>query len=1088
MVNWAGRRILMTSKRAQQDLSPDLRQALREAHHRDETACVQALLDKTPFSAEASERITARARGLVEQVRHTRKSALSIDTFLLEYELSTPEGVALMCLAEALLRIPDTATQDKLIRDKIVPGDWDRHLGHGGSVFVNASTWALMLSGRLLDHEEHQTDKKGWGIVGALANRVGDAVLREAVSAAMRILGRQFVLGRTLDEALHRAADLESRGFTYSYDILGEAALTATQAEHHFDGYVAALKRLRTVALDRAPDKRPEISVKLSALHPRYAPSQVDRIDAELVPRVIDLARLAADADIGLTIDAEESELLEPCLNVLDAVSREKKLCGWNGLGLVVQAYQKRAFEQIGWLEELARRDKRRLNIRLVKGAYWDREVKRAQVAGLNGYPVFTRKASTDVSYLVCAQRLLASRYDFFTQFASHNAHTIAAVMELVGAGHAHDVEFQKLHGMGDELFDIVFDKGWPCRVYAPVGEHEDLLPYLVRRLLENGANTSFVNRIADAATPLDRLIADPVQEVRTLKIKPHPRIPLPGALFDHDVKVAKIPSHGWRNHGWRNHGRRNSEGVDLDDISVREPLMRDIAQAANKTWAGGSIVGGHFIAGDAVHDVCAPFDRTHVLGSVHAATSDVADQAFDVASQAFEDWTTRPAAHRAACLERAADLYEEHRVQLMALVVNEAGKTLDDAVAELREAVDFLRYYANRARLDFAHPERNPGPTGERNETHLSGRGVFACISPWNFPLAIFTGQVAAALAAGNAVVAKPAATTPLIATQAVHLLHQAGVPGDVLHLLVGPSAVVGDVLVKHSALAGVAFTGSMDTAHTLNRALAARPGLIVPLIAETGGQNAMIADSSALLEQVTADVLTSAFHSAGQRCSALRVLFVQTDVADKMMTMIAGAMDELRIGNPNVFTTDIGPLIDGNAVETMWAHSQDMSRKGRLVAKTPLDNGLAEQGAFFAPRAFEVDDIETVGGEVFGPILHIVRYGADKLDGVIDAINATGYGLTLGVHSRIEQTIDHICRRARVGNIYVNRNQIGAVVGVQPFGGEGLSGTGPKAGGPRYLYRFATERTVSTDTTASGGNATLMTLDGDEVDGDEP
>lgn len=1052
----------MTSKRTSQNLSPDHRQAMRDAHRQDEDACVEALLDQAQLPGEATDRIAARARDLVMGVRNARKNPLSVDAFMQEYELSTPEGVALMCLAEALLRIPDAATQEKLIRDKIAPGAWDRHLGHGGSMFVNASTWALMLSGRLLDHEDQPTPEKGWGLLSGLANRAGDMVLREAISAAMRIMGRQFVLGRTLREALERAEEQERRGYTYSYDILGEAAMTADQAQLHFDGYVDAIKRLRPIAQGRLANKRPEVSVKLSALHPRYGQAQMDRVHKELVPRVIDLARLAADVGIGLTIDAEESERLEACLDVLDQVSRHKKLMGWNGLGIVVQAYQKRAFDQIGWLQELARRDKRRLNIRLVKGAYWDREIKRAQVMGLENYPVFTQKASSDVSFLACAGRLLAHRDLFFTAFASHNAHTIAAVMERVGEDAMHEIEFQKLHGMGDELFDIVSGPdglGWPCRIYAPVGVHEDLLPYLVRRLLENGANTSFVNRIADVQTPVHQLVADPVAQMRGLKIKAHPRIPLPEEMFGP--------------------GRRNSHGEDLDEPEQREELLSAIAREAQKTVVGGSIIGGHFVGGDEVQDIFAPFDHKHLLGAVHSALPGDVAHAFERAACAQEDWAASTAAHRAACLERAAEIFEVHRAALMALLINEAGKTSNDAIAELREAVDFLRYYAQCTRHDFAPPHANPGPTGEHNETCLVGRGVFACISPWNFPLAIFTGQIGAALGAGNAVVAKPAGLTPLIAVQAVHLLHQAGVPKDILHLVVGPSGPLSHVLTGHEELSGVAFTGSVEVAHSINQALAQRPGAIVPLIAETGGLNAMIVDSSALPEQITQDVLTSAFHSAGQRCSALRALFVQSDVAPKVMTMIAGAMAELRLGDPNDYATDIGPLISEHAVETMWAHSKHMAKVGSLLAKTPLSKDLAKQGAFFAPRAFEVDHIETIGGEVFGPILHVIRYEADKLDHVIDAINATGFGLTLGIHSRIDATINHICKRARVGNIYVNRSQIGAVVGVQPFGGEGLSGTGPKAGGPRYLHRFATERTLSVDTTASGGNATLMTLD---------
>ena len=1050
-------------------LQSEHRQALRDAHRQSETACIGGLLERAHMPADLNAAISKRAQDLIEGVRGARKNPLGLDAFLQEFELSTPEGVALMCLAEALLRIPDAATQDALIRDKIVPANWERHLGHGPSVFVNASTWALMLTGRFLDHGELDrgeggANQAGWAQVLDLAARAGDTVVREAIGAAMKVMGRQFVLGRTMEDALERAQTLEEKGFTYTYDILGEAAMTADQARHHFEGYVDAIKRLRVEASTRDLHQKPEVSVKLSALHPRYEQAQIERVHTELIPRVIDLARLASDADIGLTIDAEEAERLELSLDVLDHVSRDHRLRGWSGLGLAVQAYQKRAYAQIGWLEELARRDKRRLNIRLVKGAYWDREIKRAQVLGLDGYPVFTRKASTDVSYLACARRLLGARDMFFTAFASHNAHTIAAVIELAGEDGRGDIEFQKLHGMGDELYDLVSGPngwGWPCRIYAPVGEHEELLPYLVRRLLENGANTSFVNRIADADTPAAELAADPVETVRALQIKPHPRIVLPGELFGRE--------------------RRNSHGFDLDDPTELETLSADIANAACEPWSGGALIGGTLMDGGTRQDIRSPFDRSRIVGTVRTATAEMACEAFERAAAAQPAWAGETAAHRAACLERAADLYEEHTAELMALCIFEGGKTLDDAVAEIREAVDFLRYYAHRARLEFAHAEHNPGPTGERNETRLVGRGVFACISPWNFPLAIFTGQVAAALVAGNAVIAKPAGPTPLIATWAVQLLHQAGAPGDVLHVLAGPSGELGPVLTGHEALGGVAFTGSVETAHALNRQLADRPGPIVPLIAETGGQNAMIADSSALPEQVARDVLMSAFHSAGQRCSALRVLFVQADVADKMIDMVLGAMAELRVGDPGLRATDIGPLIDGGAVDVMRAHADKMSKAGTLLGQTPVDESLLERGSFFPPTAFEIGHIDHIGGEVFGPILHVIRYGADKLDAVIDAINATGFGLTLGIHSRIETTVEHIRARVRVGNTYVNRSQIGAVVGVQPFGGEGLSGTGPKAGGPRYLYRFATERTLSVDTTASGGNATLMSLEGD-------
>ncbi|MCW8914310.1 MAG: bifunctional proline dehydrogenase/L-glutamate gamma-semialdehyde dehydrogenase PutA [Magnetovibrio sp.] len=1060
----------MTSRRTPDSLPRESRLAMQAAHHQNETACISALLEHATLSREARARVSAKAEDFIGQVRAVHKNPLGFDAFMQEYELSTPEGVAMMCLAEALLRIPDAATQDALIRDKLGTADWASHKGQGENLFVNASTWALTLSGRFLDKDKDKDRtnpaETGWGALSGLATRAGEAVVREAARTAMRIMGHKFVLGRTVVEALDNARPLQERGFTYSYDILGEAAMTSKQAMQHFEGYQNAIVTLGAISRDWPLVQLPEISIKLSALHPRYEPLQAGCFEDEMIARVTELARQAAEANLGLTIDAEESERLDISLDVLDAVSRDRALRGWNGLGIALQAYQKRAYDQIGWLEELAKRDKRRIKVRLVKGAYWDREIKRAQVLGLYNYPVFTRKASSDVSYIACARRLLARPDLFFTAFASHNAHTIAAMMELVSEAGIEDFEFQKLHGMGDELFDLLRPEedvgegqGWPCRVYAPVGEHEDLLPYLVRRLLENGANSSFVNRIGDTDISIAKLVRDPAQEIGGLHATPHPRIVLPKDLFGTD--------------------RKNSQGIDVDDVAQLEPLLSNIAAQAKMTWSAGAIIGGHFVGGADAYEAFAPFDESVSLGKVHNASATQIDEAFQLSAAAQPDWASESADHRAACLERAADLYETHRAHLMAMCMYEGGKTLTDAMAEVREAVDFLRYYAQRARIDMAAPEDNPGPTGERNQTHLVGRGVFSCISPWNFPLAIFTGQIAAALVSGNAVVAKPAGSTPFVAVQAVNLLHKAGIPFDILHLAVGSSSKLSTTLLEHSTLGGVAFTGSVDVAHTIHKALAARQSAILPLIAETGGLNAMIVDSSALAEQVARDVITSAFHSGGQRCSALRALFVQDEVADKMIEMITGAMDVLNIGDPREPSTDIGPLIDRAAVQAMQAHVDDISQRSTLLARAPMDDSLAEQGAFFTPHAFEVETLDAIGGEVFGPILHIVRYQADKLDAVIDAINATGFGLTLGIHSRIEGTVQHVVGRARVGNIYVNRSQIGAVVGVQPFGGEGLSGTGPKAGGPRYLHRFCTERTVSVDTTASGGNASLMTLD---------
>jgi RHH-type transcriptional regulator, proline utilization regulon repressor / proline dehydrogenase / delta 1-pyrroline-5-carboxylate dehydrogenase len=877
------------------------------------------------------------------------------------------------------------------------------------------------------------------------------------VTAAMRILARQFVMGRSIEEALERARAAEHQGYRHSYDMLGEAAHTATDAARYLAAYDDAIAAIGRSAAARPVVEAPGISVKLSALHPRYETAQRDRVLAEMGPRLLALARRARDAGIGFTIDAEEADRLDLSLDLVEALALAPDLSGWDGLGLAVQAYQKRALPLIDWLADLARRGKRRLMLRLVKGAYWDSEIKRCQERGLNGYPVYTRKLATDVCYLACARRLLDGGAAFYPQFATHNAHTVAAVLEL--AGERPDWEFQRLHGMGEALYEEIVGPerlGRPCRVYAPVGSHEELLAYLVRRLLENGANTSFVNRIVDERQPIDEIIADPVARLARLPVKAHPRIPLPSDLF--------------------RPARQNSRGLDLNHPSVLTALRNELIGAFRRPWHTAPIIGGVEQPGES-ELVLDPSDRRRQVGSVVMTAPEQVDQALARAASSAPNWERMPAGEGAAILERAADLFENHRAELMAQIIREGGRTIPAGLAELREAADYLRYYALRARADFASPEALPGPTGERNELALHGRGVFACISPWNFPLAIFTGQIAAALAAGNAVVAKPAEQTPLTAAAAVRLLHQAGIPGDVLHLLPGTGEGVGAPLVADPRVAGVAFTGSTETARLINLELARRPGPIVPLIAETGGQNAMIVDSSALAEQVVVDVLTSAFESAGQRCSSLRLLYVQADIADRVLAILTGAMTELTIGDPALISTDIGPIIDEPAREPLERHAARMTREGRLLYQCALPVET-EHGTFFAPRAFEIDSADRLDREVFGPILHVVRWSADRLDQVLDEIEATGYGLTSGIHSRIDENVRHILGRLRSGNNYVNRNMIGAVVGVQPFGGERLSGTGPKAGGPHYLHRFATERTVSTDTTAAGGNTTLLSL----------
>jgi len=1032
-----------------------LRAAIRDSCRADETEAAARILAAGEIPANMRDRIAERARGFVAAVRRRRLGKGGIDAFLHEYALSSPEGVALLCLAEALLRIPDAETVDQLIRDKIGEADWESHLGRSESIFVNASTWALMLTGRLLRAAPTAHDLRT--ALRHFVARSGEPVVRQAVTAAMHILGRQFVMGRTIEEALGRVSGAEQHGYRHSYDMLGEAAHTAADAARYAAAYDSAIAAIGRTSGGRAVAEAPGISIKLSALHPRYEISQRERVLSELSPVLLDLARHTRKVGIGLTIDAEEADRLDLSLDLFETLALAPDLAGWDGLGLAVQAYQKRALPVIEWLADLARRTGRRLMVRLVKGAYWDSEIKRTQERGLDGYPVYTRKVATDVSYLACARRLLALGPVFYPQFATHNAHTVAALLELTGE--RRDYEFQRLHGMGETLYEQVVGPERmerPCRVYAPVGNHEDLLPYLVRRLLENGANSSFINRLVDEAQAIDEIIADPVARLARLASKPHPRIPLPRDVYG--------PA------------RQNSRGLDLNHLPALVVLRDGLAEALRRPWTAAPIIGGIEQPGPAV-PVLDPSDRRRQVGTAIAAGPPELDRALGRAQHSAPSWDRTPVDERAGLLERAGDLYQNRMVELMALIIREGGRTIPAALAEVREAVDYLRYYALRARDDFAAPEQLPGPTGERNEIALHGRGVFACISPWNFPLAIFTGQIAAALAAGNAVVAKPAEQTPLVAAAAVRLLHEAGIPGDVLHLLPGTGEAIGAALVADPRVAGVAFTGSTETARRINLDLARRPGPIAPLIAETGGQNAMIVDSSALAEQVVADVLTSAFESAGQRCSSLRLLYVQDDIADRLLAMLAGAMAELVVGDPALIATDVGPIIDATAQETLEQHARRMMHEGRLLCQCPLPPGT-EHGTFFAPRVFQIDSAERLTREVFGPILHVVRWRADRLDMVLDEVAATGYGLTLGIQSRIDETVRYILSRLHVGNSYVNRNMIGAVVGVQPFGGEGLSGTGPKASGPRYLHRFATERTLSVDTTAAGGNASLLGL----------
>ena len=1029
--------------------------AINPAYLADEQSLVRALADHARLPETAARNVSARALALVQAVRSARGTGGALDAFLREYSLASREGVILMCLAEALLRIPDGETADRLIADKIPSGAWDDHLGDSESLLVNASTWGLMLTGRVVALDRNEVgEARSW--YSRLVGKLGEPVARAALKQAMRILGHQFVMGRDIEGALARAAGKEERDFRYSFDMLGEAALTRADAERYREKYSAAIAAVgRAVGKRESITVRHSISIKLSALHPRYEFAQADRVMKQLCPVVEQLVREARDAGIGVTLDAEEADRLELSLLLVDKLLSGEVTRGYAGFGLAVQAYQKRARATLEWLIGRLRATDRRITLRLVKGAYWDSEIKRAQERGLAGYPVFTRKANTDVSYLACARLLESAGDRIYPQFATHNAHTIAHVAEVFG-GDPNRFEFQRLHGMGAELYDSVVRGPWgkyACRVYAPVGAHEDLLPYLVRRLLENGANTSFVNRIVDASLPAEEVVADPIAEVDALERVAHPRIPLPSGLFGSE--------------------RQNSKGFNFADGQAVDALLRECERASSHTWSAAPIIDGQTMTG-AASPVTNPARIADELGGVVNADARTVAEAIGIAMRAQDEWDAMGGEKRAAILERAAILFEEHTPPLVARCVREAGKTLPDAIGEVREAVDFLRYYAQRARRDFSHETTLPGPTGERNLMRLRGKGVFGCISPWNFPLAIYTGQVAAALAAGNTVVAKPAEQTPLTAAYATGLLLQAGIPAEVLHFVPGDGATVGAALTADPRLAGVVFTGSNETARMIERSLAARPGPIGTLIAETGGLNVMLADSSALAEQLVLDVVQSGFNSAGQRCSALRILLVQEEIAPRVQTLLAGCMDEIHVGDPAHLSTDVGPVIDDDALRMLEQHASSIVRNARWSHRAPEG---PKEGRFFAPLAVEIESLANMR-EIFGPIVHVLRYRARDFDAVVAEINGLGYGLTLGIHTRIDGLAQRIARSLRVGNVYINRNMIGAVVGVQPFGGMGLSGTGPKAGGPHYLHRMATEQTITTNTAAIGGNAGLLSL----------
>lgn len=996
----------------------DLRTSIRAANLENEASAVHRLINLAGLSPAERSSISKDAAQLVQSIRDHSEPGM-MEQFLGEYGLSTTEGVALMCLAEALLRVPDAETIDALIQDKIAPADWGRHLGHSSSSLVNASTWALMLTGKVLQEEETP------GLVSTLhdvVRRLGEPVVRTAVSRAMREMGQQFVLGQTIEAAMKRAANMEAKGYTYSYDMLGEAARTEQDAQRYHLAYADAIGEIAKACSHEDLRLNPGISVKLSALHPRYEYGQRDKAVPEITARLSALLTLAKSANMGLNIDAEEADRLDLSLDIIEQALSSPALEGWDGFGVVVQAYGKRAAYVLDWIYELANRLDRKIMVRLVKGAYWDTEIKRAQVLGLDGFPVFTRKINTDVSYIACARKLLAMTDRIYPQFATHNAHTVAAILNM--SDQTETYEFQRLHGMGEALHQTAMAANSSrCRIYAPVGAHEDLLAYLVRRLLENGANSSFVNQIVDESVSPEEIAADPFSAVEALGDKvAHPTITPPPDLFGPE--------------------RRNSKGWDITDPLDLEMLDQARDRFRSHQWKAGPLLASKTGGDGTLRDILNPADASDCVGQVRDATPKDVETAYGDAVKAQKKWAREPVSKRAKIMRRTADLYEENAPELMALATREAGKTLLDGIAEIREAVDFLRFYANEA---------------ERLEAEQAGEplGVFACISPWNFPLAIFTGPIAAGLACGNAVIAKPAEQTCLIAHRAVELMREAGVPKGVIQLVPGDGPGVGQPLVSDPRLAGVCFTGSTDTAQAINRTMANFANPAAPLIAETGGLNAMILDSTALAEQGVRDVVLSAFQSAGQRCSATRIFYIQKDVEERTLRMLKGAMKALRMGDPWLLSSDLGPVIDKDAYQGLTAYVAEQEAQGNLIAKLALPKGLKE-GNYVAPAIIKVDGIAAMEREMFGPVLHVATFEAHELDQLVADINARNFGLTLGIHTRVDERVQDIVGAAHVGNIYVNRNQIGAIVNSQPFGGEGLSGTGPKAGGPMYIHRF--------------------------------
>lgn len=1038
-----------------------LRLAIQENTVTREEQAVQSLIDATAISEATRIETQKHAVRVVNDCRTMSEKAGTLDAFLQEFGLSNKEGVALMCLAESLLRVPDDYTVNALIAEKIADGDWSTHRGKSTSTFVNASVWGLMLTGKVVQLDSEITHSpQSW--LSGIVSKLGEPVVRNAILQAMRIMGGQYVLGRSIQEAIKNGTAQNPAGTRFSFDMLGEGARTDADAQNYLQAYASAIEAIG-YSNESDVSNADGISVKLSALHPRFDSLQMERVRQELIPRVKQLALMAKERKIGFTLDAEEADRLDPTLSVFETLVSDPDLSDWDGLGFVLQAYQKRAPHVARWLSELCELKQKRIMVRLVKGAYWDSEIKHAQEQGLDDYPVYTRKCHTDLSYEVCAQMLLAASDWIYPQFATHNAHTVATITSIASPEHRY--EFQRLHGMGHLLYEQLRSSGneTPIRVYAPVGEHADLLPYLVRRLLENGANSSFVNRFLDANTDASELMTDPVVKTKERVTFRHQGIPAPLNVYDAEPV------------SWK-----NSKGIDLHHPCEAKQLTQCVRNSASTKYKATPIINGTAIdtkTNTKFVSVFDPANYSEEIGQVADATPKDAALAMNAAYDFFPTWEATPIETRAKHLENFADLLESRTSELVGLIATEAGRTLDDGISEVREAIDFCRYYAAQAKQKFSHNQTLPGPAGEINQLSLHGRGVFLCISPWNFPLAIFTGQVTAALAAGNTVIAKPAEQTPLVAHMAAKLMLEAGIPAGAIQLLPGDGPSLCKPILQDARLAGVAFTGGTEAAQNINQVLSTRHGPIIPFIAETGGMNAMLVDSTALPEQVVDDIVASAFKSAGQRCSALRVLYLQEDIADEVIEKLDGAIQELQLGDPRKLSTDIGPLIDAEAKQAIDQHKVEMSKRFNSVARYRLP--ISAQGHFVTPEVFEIERLDQLQREVFGPVLHIIRFSAQSIQQVIDDINASGYGLTLGIHSRIDGFAQNVFRQCRVGNTYVNRNMVGAVVGVNPFGGQGMSGTGPKAGGPNYLMRFVTEKTFTENLVAKGGNAQLLNLE---------